>query len=85
MFHFSAPGVIVFSIFTLVSGGLAFYCGWVIQRHRRKLRQVESPAWQISYSRFTLAIMALPFLAFTFGFLCFGFLAFRALLSLILR
>ncbi len=77
--------LIVFPIFVLVNGSIAYYCWTVIQRHRRRLQNPDLFQPERERSWFTVIVMWIPLLGFSFEFLYFLYKTLQTLWFLILK
>lgn len=73
------PGILVFSIFMILNGVIAYICWRVIRSSWNRLRESELSSWERRKARFDVLLMVLPFIAFSFGFVFFMIQALKSL------
>jgi hypothetical protein len=71
MYHLNIPLIIVFMLLAAVSGLIAFYCWYIIQKHWIALTKSNPSRGEDLRSRFTVIIMIVPLLGFSFEFVYF--------------
>lgn len=83
MTHANVPMIFVFLGFSVVSGLIAYYCWWVIQRSRRQMAIEGQSRWEHFRSVFTVVVMIVPLVGFAFEFLYFLSRMFLTLASIV--